>query len=235
MNRVYYIFLLSLTILYTSELKCQEFEGKIVYKTYTTKSKNIPDTIFSDTLLNTIYNNTVFKDTDTNFLKTIYYIKKLKSKRLTYSNKEDAINSIYLCSDDPNIYFFYFENQNELCWKVNTEKINKTIISKKINTKDTIEVLGKKCSSITLKYSNMSIIKLYFSIDFKVDIEYKDKYCDDIFEYMYICKAIPLKIIEYGVMNNQEYIAIEIKKEKIKNKIYKVPEFNKVLEMDKSY
>jgi hypothetical protein len=82
-----------------------------------------------------------------------------------------------------------------------------------------------------IDYGVISKVKIYYSEDYKVNVESLKNMPYGFLEYIYKTGALPLKIVMSGngTIHNLVFTAIEIKEEQLNNKLFEVPEFKQIM------
>jgi len=213
--------LLTLSIGFTNCSFAQGFEGKIIYLT-SIENANPPKTS------NEQFNQMFSDDIDTI---AILYLSQNRYKLVTLDAKTNSPKTVTQYDPDLRKNYSYIAGDNSMCMvsDVNFNSMPSPKISKDIN--DTLTILGKKCSSLVIDYGIISKTKIYYSIDYKVDIQSIENDAFGFLQYIYESKSLPLKIIVSGngAIQNQIFTVKEVREEKLDKDTFKIPKFKKII------
>jgi hypothetical protein len=206
---------------FTSEVKSQTFEGVIVYKTTVEQSEDsdIPEEQFK----------MMFRGMNE---ESKLYLKGNKYRLVDIDAKTNKPANVTLCGTEKGKIYSFKYGQNELGMVSDIDKMNlpEPVITK--NNDEPLTVMGKKCYSITIDYGKISKSTIYFSNDYKVDVEAYKNNPIGFLQYIYRTGALPLKIYISGggALQTYVYTAVEVKEESLEDEIFEVPGFMSVLE-----
>jgi hypothetical protein len=223
MKKIKGIISILVILIFTSfsfESKSQTFEGIIVFRT----SVELP----MDSKIPIEQFKMMFQDLDTI---AHLYLKNCNYKLITLDAKTNAPKTVTQYDSESNLTYSYMAGQKDFCMtsKARNDDKLKPLISE--NIEDTLIVIGKKCHSITIDYGQISKAIIYFSDDDKVNTEEYKNNPVGFLEYIYRTGALPLKIIMSGngAVHNMVFTAIEVKKETLNNKDFRIPKFKQII------
>ena len=197
------IILTILMTVMTATVFGQTFEGEIVYQnTCVSKLPNVTDQQFTSMMgssLNYIIKGGNYKSS-TNGTVVQWQL---------YINKE---NKLYNKTSSSEIVFW---NDGS----ANPDEVLKVEVKKKVT-----EILGYKCDEVTLTCKS-GIQKYYFNSKMGVDASlFTGHIFGNWYDYLKVAKAIPLKLIIENTQLTFTSVAIEVKKMKLDDKEFQLPE-----------
>ncbi len=205
---------------FSNKVNSQGFEGTIIYQT---SFENANPEKVSEQQFNLMINNFAFSG--------ILYVKQNKYKFVA-TDESNKSQTIMLYDPESKNNYTYLGNQNKMCFvgKANVQNQQPIIISKDIN--DTIFVLGKICSSITMSDEANNEVIIYYAEDYTFDVKFLKDDAFGFLAYFYECGAVPLKIITKASNSpiNMIYTAKEVSEETLNDKIFKLPKFKEIME-----